>query len=430
MENRAFSHFYLSANRATSLILGAILTLSLAACSSDSSNSSLAESPATQAGESITQLGPTPQCVSNAPEDLSVRTEPVASGLISPWAMAFLPDGRLLVTQRTGSLVLVSKDGSIRIALAWPSPGPQIREGGQGGLLDVALDPDFSTTPWLYFTYQEPADNNLAGTAVGRVQLRGNTLSQFQRLYQQQPKVAWDGIHFGSRLAFTADKYLYVSLGDRGQDSTVAPTTEHAQNLGKSLGKIIRLQRDGTIPNDNPFVNTAGALPEIYSWGHRNPQGLTVDAASGQLWSAEHGAQGGDEVNRVLAGANYGWPLRSYSCPYGSPQGDQCRVGGGVHLPVNGQTFSEPLTFWAPVSTAPSNLIVYSGAKVADWKGNLLVGALAGQRLWRITLKEGKLSSCDALLTSMKKRVRDVREGPDGWIWLLTDEGEVLRVVR
>ncbi len=374
--------------------------------------------------------GAAPQCVSSASEDPTVRTERFAGGLSSPWAMAYLPDGRVLVTQKGGTMVLLSNDGTSRTTLSWSAPAPSIREGGQGGLLDVALDPDFASTPWVYFTYQEPGANSTSGTAVGRAQLQGNTLTAFQRLYQQTPKVAWDGVHFGSRIAFRGDKTLFVSLGDRGQDNPSSPTSDHAQNLGKSLGKVIRLQRDGSIPTDNPFANTPGALPELWSLGHRNPQGLTVDAVTGDLWSAEHGAQGGDEVNRVVAGANHGWPLRSYACPYGAPQGQACRVGGGVHAPLNGQSFNEPLTFWAPVSTAPSNLMVYNGAGFEAWKGNLFVGALAGQRLWRISLSEGKLASCDAMLSSLNKRLRDVRQGPDGWIWVLTDDGEIHRVMR
>jgi aldose sugar dehydrogenase len=369
------------------------------------------------------------QCTSSGSS--SVRTERFTGNLVSPWAMAILPDNRVLVTQKGGTMVLVSADGASRTTLTWATPAPAIRDGGQGGLLDVVLDPDFATSPWVYFTYQEPGTNSTSGTAVGRARLQGSSLVDFQRLYQQTPKVGQDGVHFGSRLAFRSDKTLFVSLGDRGQDNPSSPTTNHAQSLGKTLGKVIRINRDGSIPSGNPFQGRAGALPEIWSLGHRNPQGLTVDSATGALWNSEHGPQGGDEINRVQPGANYAWPLRSYGCPYGSPEGAACRVNGGTHLPLNGLTFNEPLTFWAPTSVAPSNMIVYRGAGFPEWSGQLFVGSMAQPRLWRITLDgNGAYASCEGLLGSLNQRIRDVRQGPDGWIWVLTDNGEIRRVVR
>lgn len=366
------------------------------------------------------------QCTSAG--STSVRSESFTSGLSSPWAMAFLPDSRVLVTQKGGNMVLVSADGATRTPLSWGTPAPQIRDGGQGGLLDVALDPDFATTPWVYFSYQESGSNNTSGTAVARARLQGSSLVDFQRLYQQTPKVGQDGVHFGSRLAFRNDNTLFVSLGDRGQDNPSSPTRNFAQNPANSLGKVIRINRDGSIPADNPFRGVSGTLPEIWSLGHRNPQGLTFDATSGQLWSTEHGPQGGDELNRVLPGANYAWPLRSYGCPYGAPQGTSCRVGGGTHLPLNGTTFNEPVTFWAPTSMAPSNVIVYRGSGFPEWGGQLIVGALSGSQLWRVTLNGTSFASCQSL--PMGQRIRDVRQGPDGWIWLLTDSGEIRRVLR
>lgn len=365
------------------------------------------------------------QCISTGAS--SVRTEVFAAGLTSPWAMAFLPDRRMIVTQKSGTMVLVSANGASRTALSWGSPAPVIRDGGQGGLLDVALDPDFATTPWVYFTYQEPNSNNTSsGTAVGRALLQGSSLVNFQRLHQQT-KGYPDGVHFGSRIAFRNDNTLFVSLGDRGSDNPSSPTRDHAQNLSTTLGKVIRINRDGSIPSDNPFRGQAGVLPEIWSLGHRNPQGLTYDTSTNTLWSSEHGPQGGDEVNRVVPGANYGWPLRSYGCPYGAPQGTACRVGGGTHLPLNGVTFTEPLTYWAPTSMAPTNVIVYRGAGFPEWSGQLILGGLGG-RLWRITHNNGVYTSCEGL--SLNQRIRDVRQGPDGWIWVLTDSGEIRRVVR
>ncbi len=354
----------------------------------------------------------------------SVQNVVFASALTAPWGMAFLNDGRVLVTQKSGGVVLISADGSSRTSVSWRSPAPQIRDGGQGGLLDVVLDPDFATNSRVYFTYQEPGPDSTSGTAVGRARLQGNELVDFQRLYQQTK--SWqDGVHFGSRLALRHDGTLFVSLGDRGRDNPAAPTREHAQSLGNTFGKIVRIHRDGTIPADNPFQGQAGALPEIWSLGHRNPQGLHFDTATGTLWSAEHGPQGGDEINRVLPGANYAWPLRSYGCPYGSSQGTACRVGGGTHAPLNGITFNEPLTFWAPTSIAPTNVLVYRSAVVPEWNGQLFLGSLGGQ-LWRITLNDGAYGSCQGL--PVGARVRDVRQGPDGWIWVLTDSGEIRRI--
>jgi aldose sugar dehydrogenase len=365
------------------------------------------------------------QCISTGSS--SVRTEIFASGLSSPWGMAFLPDRRVLVTQKSGSMVLVSSNGATRTRVNWVGPSPQVLDVGQGGLLDVALDPDFSTSPWVYFTYAEPGPNNTSGTAVGRARLQGTELVNFQRLYQQTPKLDYSDVHFGSRLAFRSDGTLFVSFGDRGYEDPARNTNNFAQSAANSIGKIIRINPDGTIPAGNPFQGQSGALPEVWSVGHRNPQGLAYDATTGALWSSEHGAQGGDEVNLVLPGANYGWPLRSYGCPYGAPQGTACRAGGGTHLPLRGTTFREPLTYWAPMSMAPSNMIVYRGQGFPEWNGQLFVAGLQA-RLWRIELNNGVYVSCESF--PVNQRVRDVRQGPDGWIWLLTDAGEIRRLVR
>jgi glucose/arabinose dehydrogenase len=258
--------------------------------------------------------------------------------------------------------------------------------------------------------------------------LQGNSLVNFQRLYQQTPKLDASNIHFGSRLAFRSDRTLFVSLGDRGYDNPSSPNVNYAQNLGNTIGKVIRINRDGTVPANNPFQGQAGVRPEIWSLGHRNPQGLTFDSMTATLWSSEHGPQGGDEINRVLPSVNYGWPLRSYGCPYGAPQGAGCRVGGGAHQPANGRTFNEPLTFWAPTSVAPSNLLVYRGSGFPAWNGQLFMASLAANSVWRITLNSGAYASCESL--SVGQRVRDIRQGPDGWIWLLTDNGEIRRMLQ
>lgn len=365
------------------------------------------------------------QCVSTGSS--SVRTEVFASGLSNPWGLAFLPDRRLLVTQKSGSVVLVSANGATRSPVRWVGAAPQISDGGQGGLLDVALDPDFSTSPWVYFTYAEPGPEKTLGTAVGRARLQGTELVNFQRIYQQTPKLDYSDVHFGSRLAFQKDGTLFVSLGDRGYEEPARKTNNFVQFTTNSIGKIVRINRDGSIPAGNPFQGQSGALPEIWSLGHRNPQGLAYDPITDTLWSSEHGAQGGDEVNRVHRGANYGWPLRSYGCPYGSPRGTACQSGGGTQSPLNGTTFSEPLTYWAPMSMAPSGMIVYRGLGFPEWNGQLFLSGLQGQ-LWRVQLKNGAYVSCEGM--RINQRVRDVREGPDGWIWLLTDSGEIRRVFR
>ncbi|MBN8508917.1 MAG: PQQ-dependent sugar dehydrogenase [Burkholderiales bacterium] len=345
--------------------------------------------------------------------------------LASPWSLAFLPDGRMLVTQRGGALVIVRADGSAVDAVV--SGVPAVNSAGQGGLLDVALDPDFATTPWVYLSYAEDGPGG-SGTALARARLVGGELRDLQVIWRQQPKVA-SGIHFGSRIVFRPDKTLYLTVGDRGQDDPGAPTTRFAQNPATTLGKVLRLNRDGSVPADNPAFGAAGALPGLWSLGHRNPQGAALHPGSGELWLTEHGPQGGDELNRVRAGANYGWPLRSYGCPYGAPVGDACRVGGGTHAP----DFEEPASYWVPTSTAPAGMAFYSGNKFPEWRGQLFVGALAGRTLWRLELDAGgRVVAREpvAEVQALGQRIRDVRQGPDGWLYLLTDEGRIVRLER
>jgi glucose/arabinose dehydrogenase len=346
--------------------------------------------------------------------------------LDSPWGMAFLPDGRMLVTQRTGSLVIVSADGAA--VQATVSGVPAVNSSGQGGLLDVALDPDFATDPWVYFTFSEDDGAGNAGTALARGRLVGTALQNVAVLWRQTPKVN-SGVHYGSRIAFRPDKTLYVTAGERGQDDPSNPGTQWAQNVARTTGKVVRLNRDGSIPLDNPVFAQPGALPGLYSIGHRNPQGAAVKPGTSDLWSTEHGPQGGDELNRVLPGRNYGWPLVSYGCPYGSPVGDACRVNGGTHAPA----YEEPKTYWVPTSTAPSGMTFYDGAGFPEWQGNIFVGALAGQTLWRIALDANDdVSSREevAVVAALGKRIRHVRQGPDGWLYLLTDDGRIVRISR
>jgi aldose sugar dehydrogenase len=338
------------------------------------------------------------------------------SGLKNPWGMAFLPDGRVLVTQKAGELVIVSADGK---AVGAPVGGvPVVNSAGQGGLLDVALDPEFATEPWVYISYSEPGSGG-SGTAVARGRLRGNTLQDLSVIFRQQPKVSGNG-HYGSRLVFGRDKTLFVTLGERQKGSP-------AQDLASHLGKIVRINRDGSVPADNPKLG-AGARPEIWSYGHRNVQGAALHPSSGELWDVEHGPQGGDEINIARAGANYGWPLRSYGCNYGDRVSDTCRIGGGTHAPE----FVEPLTYWVPISIAPSGLAFYTGSMFPEWQGNIFVGALAGQALWRVVLDGNKVVSREALFASLGERIRSVTQGPDGALYLLTDNaaGRIVRVAR
>jgi glucose/arabinose dehydrogenase len=335
--------------------------------------------------------------------------------LTAPWGLAFLPDARMLVTQKEGSMVILSADG--RDVLAVVSGLPSVLAVGQGGLLDVALDPDFDSDPWVYWTYAEAGtgdETGLAGTAVARGRLTGNTLQDVNIIYRQVPKVTGNG-HYGSRLAFNVDKTLFVTLGERQKGSP-------AQDLATTLGKVIRVNRDGTIPADNPVI--PGARPEIWSYGHRNPQGAAIRQDGNALWLHEHGPQGGDEINHVKAGGNYGWPLVSYGCNYGDPIGEACQIGGGTHAP----TYIEPVSYWVPTSIAPAGMIFYSGTAFPQWQGDIFMGALAGKALWRVKLEGNTEVERESLFPELGERVRDVEQGPDGWIYLLTDSGKLIQI--
>jgi glucose/arabinose dehydrogenase len=342
-----------------------------------------------------------------------LRTEVLAGGLEHPWALAFLPDGRLLVTERPGRLRRLSADGAV---VSPPLAGvPAVLASGQGGLLDVAVDPDFASVPWIYLSYAEPgsgAEAGLAGTAVARARLVGETLQDLQVIFRQQPKVAGSA-HFGARLAFAPDKSLFVTLGDRQRDDPANPGLQWAQNPAVGQGKVYRINRDGSDAR-------------LWSLGHRNPQGAALHPGTGELWLVDHGPQGGDELNRVRQGLNYGWPLRSYGCPYGAPLGEACRVGGGTHAPA----YEEPLAYWVPTSIAPSGLAFYTAGLIPQWQGSLFTGALAGQALWRLTLAGDGVIAREALYTELNARIRDVRQGPDGRLYLLTDEpaGRLIRI--
>ena len=335
--------------------------------------------------------------------------------LVRPWGFVFLPDRRILVTEKRGRMVILSADG--KTVLEAVSGLPAVADSGQGGLLDVALDPEFATDPWIYLTYAEPgtgAEQGRAGTAVARGRLRGKALHDVEVIYRQKPKVSGNG-HFGARIAFRSDRTLYVTLGERQK---VSP----AQDLATTLGKVIRINRDGTIPSGNPLINVAA--PEIWSYGHRNPQGAAIRPGGDELWVSEHGPQGGDELNRIVAGGNYGWPVVSYGCDYGSPVGDSCRIGGGIHSP----NFIEPVSYWVPVSIAPAGMTFYTGVGFPQWQGDVFLGALVGTALWRIELSGDQEVSRERLFFEPNERIRDVKQGPDGWIYLLTDSGKLIQI--
>jgi glucose/arabinose dehydrogenase len=323
--------------------------------------------------------------------------------LENPWGLAFLPDGRMLVTERPGRLRIVAADGTLSEPLA---DVPEVYHRGQGGLLDVALDPDFAANSTIYLSYSEPGDDG-AGTAVARARLGDAGLADLSVIFRQQPKVD-SRSHFGSRLVFGRDGTLFVTMGDR------YAYREEAQNLGNHIGKIVRVNRDGSVPSDNPFVGRADARPEIWSYGHRNVQGAALDPATGQLWTAEHGARGGDEINHPEAGKNYGWPVITYGVDYSG-----ARIGEGSEKPG----MEQPVHYWDP-SIAPSGLTFYTGDAFPDWRGDLFLGSLKFGYLVRLDLENGKVVGEEKLLEDLDRRVRAVRQGPDGNLYLLTDEDD------
>lgn len=336
-------------------------------------------------------------------QEHAVRVVEVVSGLEHPWSLAFLPDGRILVTERPGRLRIV-KDG--RLLPDAVAGLPPIIARGQGGLLDVALHPHFTVNSWVYLSYAGPGPGGM-GTEVARGKLIGNRLEEVQVLFRQQPKSAARQ-HFGSRLVFDRAGFLYITLGDRGE-------MERAQKPDDHAGSVIRLHDDGRVPSDNPFVGQAGWKPEKYDLGHRNQQGAALHPQSGELWTHEHGPQGGDEINVIRAGVNYGWPVITYGVNYiiGT------KIGEGTHKPG----MAQPLHYWVP-SIAPSGMAFYTGDQFPRWRGDLFVGALKDQMLVRLRLDGEKVVHEERMLKNALGRIRDVRQGPDGFIYLLTDEDQ------
>lgn len=353
-------------------------------------------------------------------QDYKVRVTTVISGLYHPWGMAFLPDGRMLVTERLGRLRIV-ESGKLLVA---PVAGiPKVTEHGQGGLLDIALHPKYAENGWIYWSYNATDAAGLHGTELARGKLGGTRemqrMTDVQVLFRMQPKSS-AGQHFGSRIVFDRQGFLYLTLGDRG-DSPAKGAAQRAQQLNDHAGKSIRLHDDGRVPTDNPFLKSLTAFPEIYSLGHRNMQGAALHPDTGRVWTHEHGPQGGDEINILSAGANYGWPVITYGVNYGIGT----KIGEGTAMPG----MMQPLLYWVP-SIAPSGMVFYSGKSFPKWKGNLFVGALAKQLLMRVTIDGEKVIAQERILEGKLGRIRDVREGPDGNLYLLTDsaDGELVRM--
>ena len=339
-----------------------------------------------------------------------ITVETVAGGLVHPWALAFLPDGRMLVTERPGRMRIVTPDGALSPPLAGV---PQVVARSQAGLLDVALDRGFAQNRTIYFCFN--ADVGGAVEVARALVDAGATprLDQVTIIFRQQGPPA-SGLNLACRIAQAPDGSLFVSLGDHFS------ARDEAQNLANHIGKIVRIKPDGSVPPDNPFVNKAGAKPEIWSFGHRNSQGAAINPATGKFWMHEHGPRGGDEIKIPEAGKNYGWPVIGYGIDYN---------GARIHEATSKPGMEQPVKYWVP-SIAPSGMAFYSGRLVPAWRGNLFVGALAGQMLVRLEVSGDTVGREERLLTGLRERVRDVREGPDGALYLLTDNsaGRILRV--
>ena len=354
-------------------------------------------------------------CGGAALAQAQVRPERVAAGLQNPWSMAFLPDGRFLVTEKAGRLRVVGADGQVGPALAGL---PAVAAGGQGGLLDVATDSAFADNRTVYVCFSEPQAGGGGGNSTALVRARlsadATRLEGVQVIFSQKPKVA-SSAHFGCRIVEAKDGTLFLTLGDRFSRK------DDAQRLDNHIGKVIRIQKDGSVPKDNPFVGRAGALPEIWSYGHRNGQGATL-APDGTFWMHEHGPQGGDEINAPQAGKNYGWPVITYGENYGGG-----KIGDGITAKAG---MEQPLHYWVP-SIAPSGMAFLTSDRYgAAWKGNLFVGSLKFGYLDRIEWKGGKVVAEHKLLEDGRARIRDVRQGRDGLLYVLTDEqdGKLLRL--
>jgi len=344
------------------------------------------------------------------------RAVTVADGLEHPWSIAFLPGGDMLVTERPGRLRIV-RQGKL---LPDPVPGlPPVFAEGQGGLLDVVPHPNFASNRLLYFSYSKPLADKQSTTAVARARFEHDRLTGVEELFEAKSRGRG---HYGSRLAFDRSGYLFITVGERQVPSTGNLEAHPAQDVTNHHGTTIRLHDDGRVPADNPFVNRADALPEIWSYGHRNPQGLAIDPETGDVWVNEHGPQGGDELNLIRPGLNYGWPVIGFGVNY--------QTGLAIHEGTHRKGMEPPVHVWIP-SIATSGFLIYTGNRFPDWRGNFFVGGMAGQLLARLTLKDNKVVNQEMLVQGMG-RIRDVRQGPDGYIYLAIDdrEGKPTPIVR
>ncbi len=379
-------------------------------------------------GNTVAVVNPGSNSNTGAQPSGPLKVTEITTALNNPWGMVFLPDGRVLVTERAGTLRIVSQAGTVSAAI---SGVPTVDARGQGGLLDVALDPAFASNQRVYLSFSKLGVNDTNSTAVASAVFNTSTLalSSVTVIFEQTPKVVSTG-HFGSRLVFDKNGYLFVTLGDRQTNEQRG----FAQDLTRGNGKVMRITTEGKPALGNPDLG-GSAQPGIWSYGHRNPQGAALHPTTGELWVNEHGAQGGDELNLSLAGKNYGWPLASYSQEYGTttPIGTPSLPG-----------MTQPVSYWitkdgsaftggSQSSIAPSGMAIYAGDKFPEFQGNVFLGALAGTALWRVVLggADGKTEVFrERLLASRGERIRDVRVGPDGWIYLLTDNGKMLRVSK
>ncbi|MGH9309908.1 MAG: PQQ-dependent sugar dehydrogenase [Vicinamibacterales bacterium] len=388
------------------------------ACSAPAQQGGVEPRPPNAQGQKPALPGQTraPESKSNVAFDVVT----VAEGLVHPWGMAFLPGGRMLVTEKPGRMRIVGSDGT----LSEPLGGlPPVDARGQGGLLDVALDPGFATNRLIYWSYAEPREGGVNNSAVARGRLVDEgapRVENVQVIFHQVPSLD-STLHFGGRLVFGRDGSLFVTLGDR----SITEGRMQAQRLDGLLGKIVRLNPDGSVPKDNPFAGEEGMRPEIWSIGHRNVQAATLHPSTGELWEVEHGTRGGDEINIARRGKDYGWPTIAYGIEYkGNPITGDITAKEGME---------QPLYYWDPV-IAPSGMVFYTGALFPAWKGNLFIGGLASMNLVRLVVEGEKVVGEERLLRDMKptpERIRDVDQGPDGALYLLTDspKGRVLKLV-
>lgn len=334
-------------------------------------------------------------------QTVQVNVENLADGLNHPWGMAFLPDGRLLVTERSGNLRILDKNNQ----LSEPLGGvPQVFNRGQGGLLDVVLDPDFENNKYVYLSYSEPGSNNTASTALGRGKLENDELIDFRVIFRQEPKV--DGPnHFGGRIIFSPEGNIYLTMGERFK-------FDPAQDLSNHLGTIVRIKPDGSVPQDNPFVGQQDAEDEIWTYGNRNIEAAAIDPNTNTLWIAEMGPQGGDELNRIEAGNNYGWPVVSWGEHYD---------GGDIPNPPTRPEFADAVIHWTPV-ISPSGMIFYTGSMFPEWEGNALIGGLTAQGLVRVRINGTQAEEVGRV--DLGARIRDVEQAPDGSVYVLTDQDD------